>query len=77
MPDAERKKECPESVWSHGPADVRGRCPWCGTKYTAAAPRPTGYDASDMTMAYSLYYDPDHDALTRAEIMDRYRTGRY
>jgi hypothetical protein len=52
---------CTEAIL-HGPADFRGRCPWCGVKYDAARPAPSFYGytwASDLDRAYRRMYDPN------------------
>lgn len=74
--------ECPEAL-RHGPADGAGRCPWCGTRYTCAQPRPRPHPrvrskaASDLTSAYQQFYDPDFGGLSPADIEHRYLMGLY
>lgn len=68
-------RSCPEAL-SHGPADGRGRCPWCGRRYTSPAPRPDVSDPSDLTDAYELHFDPDYGALDHDQIRRRYQLGQ-
>lgn len=60
-----RPPRCPDTVNGyHGPADVYGRCPWCGFKYTHARGRAQAYPyvEGDLVEAYRRTYDPDYDS---------------
>jgi hypothetical protein len=67
---------CPESTGRHGPADAYGRCPWCSIKYTSTAPRPEGFDETELTEAYEEFYDPNYGTLTWQQVQARYRMGQ-
>lgn len=69
--------ECSEAL-NHGPADGRGRCPWCGVKYTSAQPAPPiGWDGpSELTEAWGEHFDPDYGALSPDQIRHRYQMGQ-
>lgn len=59
----DNSRRCPEAAYGeHGPADARGRCPWCGRKYVSAMPAPDSYPVSELTDAYDMHYDPDWGA---------------
>lgn len=60
----------------HGPADVAGRCPWCGTKVTNSLPAPRSYPRSDLTEAYGYVYDPDEGARGVIEIKRLIESGQ-
>lgn len=63
---------CSEAI-THGPADGRGRCPWCGVKFTDARPRPyLGNAPSDLVLAYATHYDPDLPGLEPVALQERY-----
>lgn len=50
---------CPEAL-QHGPADGRGRCPWCHKKYADDVGRLIGTSTpTTRDAAYEYYYDPD------------------
>lgn len=66
---------CPDGVIMHGPADVRGRCPWCGNKVTNALPAPRAYPRSDLSEFYGYYFDPDEGAAGALERMRQLRAG--
>lgn len=66
---------CPDGAIMHGPADVRGRCPWCGNKVTNALPAPRAYPRSDLSEAYAIHYDPDEGAKGRLEREREIRAG--
>jgi hypothetical protein len=67
---------CPDGAITHGPADGRGRCPWCGRKVTSAMPAPRAYPVSDLTEAYDEFYDPDYGATGRIERERLFRAGQ-
>jgi hypothetical protein len=53
---------CPDTIMGiHGPADVYGKCPWCGTKYesTIETPPPRKVKGAGVS-AYEYHYDPDY-----------------
>jgi hypothetical protein len=66
---------CPDGAFMHGPADGKGRCPWCGNKVTSALPAPRSYPRSDLSEAYEEHYDPDHGALGALELTRRRLAG--
>lgn len=66
---------CPEAI-THGPADGKGKCPWCGRKISAAMSAPMVTDISELTEAYGRAYDPDYDSLTYDQIRRRYQMGQ-
>lgn len=69
---------CPDTAMGrHGPLDGRGRCPWCRQKVDAAQPAPHRFaEESELTHAWSEYYDPDYGALSPAQIRQRYQMGQ-
>lgn len=66
---------CPDGAIMHGPADVAGRCPWCGIKYTSTMPVPRRYPRSELSEAYAYVYDPDEGAKGAIERQREYRAG--
>lgn len=70
-------RPCKEAM-NHGPADGKGKCPWCGLKIATAmpAPDPSHRPTSELTEAYNEFYDPDWGALTWQQISDRYAMGQ-
>lgn len=70
-------KPCKDAI-HHGPADGKGKCPWCGLKIATAMPAPamSDFPASELTEAYNQFYDPDHGALTYQQISDKYAMGQ-
>jgi hypothetical protein len=69
---------CPESTGRHGPADGRGRCPWCGRQYTDAMrydqSRPG--ERSELAEAYAVHYDPDEGTRGKVELDRELRSGK-
>lgn len=58
-PSFDERRDCPEAI-QHGPADGRGRCPWCRRRYTRAVVVCVPYrGTTDLTQAYRRTYDPD------------------
>ena len=43
----------------HSPPDARGRCKWCGEKWTDALPKPLAFPTTDLSDSYGYSYDPD------------------
>lgn len=71
----EHEGACSDGALRHGPADGRGRCPWCGTKYTDVMPAPRAYPRSELSEAYEEHYDPDYGATGALEIRRRRLAG--
>jgi hypothetical protein len=61
--------DCPESIHGkHGPADAKGKCPWCDKKYEQAVSfSPRAVKGNEIS-AYEYYYDPDFGS----NYLDRY-----
>ena len=66
---------CPDGAFSHGPADARGRCPWCRCKVTSVMPAPRAYPRSELSEAYEEFYDPDYGAAGALEVRRRRLAG--
>jgi hypothetical protein len=70
---------CPESTGPHGPADGRGRCPWCGRQYTDARRYEAGEThgrRTELAEAYAVHYDPDEGSRGAVELDRELRSGR-
>jgi hypothetical protein len=59
---------CPDGAILHGPADGRGRCPWCGNQVDNPLPAPRRYPRSELSDAYAYVYDPDDGARGALEL---------